>query len=172
MKKQERAKALTQKRINRRVEEFSKITDSEEKIEIFEKVMKQRDEIQESQQKISTDRLLTAKVIVIDCRMIESFDQYVNWLGILMDKWAYHEEVTFWVGVLDEEWCPEYRDYLQDIIDRNCLEKVTVMPYSLMEYLTRGFFSILCAFAQENESLKAIEEVRKAKRSTVFMLAK
>ena len=172
MKKVERAKALTQKRIRRRVEEFAKTTDSQEKVKIFEDVMRQRDELQEGQQKISTDRLLTAKVIVIDCRIIENFDQYVNWLGILMDKWAYHEEVTFWVGVTDEEWCEEYKDYLQDIIDRNCLEKVTIMPYSLMEYLTRGFFSILCAFAQENESVKAIEEVRKAKRSTVFLLSR
>lgn len=172
MLKQERAKALTQRRIERRTNEFAEVADTEEKVEIFKKVMNQRDEIQSTQQRISTDRLLTAKVIVLDSKIIENFDQYVNWLGILMDKYAYHEEVTFWVGILDEDWNDEYRDYIQDIVDRNCLEKVTVMPYSLMEYLTRGFFSILCAFAQDNNATKAIEEVRKAKRSTVFLLAR
>lgn len=172
MTPKERAKALTQKRIARRVQEFSEITDTEEKVEIFEQIMQQRDSIQEDQQKLSTDRLLTAKVIVLDCKVLENFDQYVNWLGILMDRWAYHEEVTFWVGVLDKDWSPEYRDYLEDIIERNCLEKVSVVPYSLMPYLVRGFFSILCAIVQEKESLEKIEAIRQAKRSTVFMLAK
>ena len=104
MLKQERAKALTQRRIERRTKEFSEITDSPEKVEIFKQVMQERSRIQESQQKISTDRLLTAKAIILDSKMIENFDQYVNWLGILMDKMAYHEEVTFWVGVFDEDW--------------------------------------------------------------------
>lgn len=168
----ERAKALTQKRIARRVKEFAEVADTNEKVEIFEEIMRQRDAIQESQQKISTDRLLTAKVIVLDAKMIENFDSYVNWLGILMDRWAYHEEVTFWVGVLDKDWSKEYKEYLEDIIDRNCLEKVNVVPYSLMPFLVRGFFSILCAFVQEKESLEPIEAIKQAKRSTVFMLAK
>lgn len=172
MLKKERAKVLTQKRIERRTNEFAEVADDEEKVEIFREVMGQRDEIQAQQQRVSTDRLLTAKVIVIDSKIIENFDRYVGWLGILLDKWAYHEEVTFWVGILDKDWNSEYRDYIQNIIDRNCLEKVTIMPYSLMEYLTRGFFSILCAFAQDNVSLSVIEEVKKAKRSTVFLLAR
>ena len=171
-KKTARAKMITQRRIERRINEFAQTTDSESKLELFRKVLAARDNIQDNQQKIDTDRLLAAKVIVIDSCVIENFDRYVAWLGILLDKWAYHDEITFWVGIPDDEWDTGYKEYIQDIVDRNCLEKITVMPYSLMEYLTKGFYSILCGIAQEGSAIEAIDKVREAKKSTLFLVAK
>lgn len=171
-KRRKRARVITQKRIDRRVEEFSREVDSPEKVDLFSNILAQRENIQMFQQKIETDRLLSAKAIILDSKIIENFDKYVAWLGILLDKWAYHDEVIFWVGVLDEEYTPEYKAELEDIIERNCLEKVQVVPYSLMKHLTKGFYSILCAFAQDGEAERQIEEVREAKKSTLFLLAK
>ena len=171
-KKTARAKMITQRRIEKRVEEFAQVTDSEEKLALFKSVLAARENIQDTQQKIDTDRLLAAKVIVIDSHIIEDFDKYVAWLGILLDKWSYHDEITFWVGIPDSEWDTGYKEYIQDIVDRNCLSKITVMPYSLMKYLTKGFYSILCGIAQEGAAIEAIESVREAKKSTLFLVAK
>ena len=48
-KKTARAKMITQRRIEKRVEEFAQVTDSEEKLALFKSVLAARENIQDTQ---------------------------------------------------------------------------------------------------------------------------